>query len=150
VHENLSRGYQARTHPKDPPVPTKSKKPCSVPGCPTLTQGRWCEKHTKNKFVARGYDQLRGSSSERGYDSQWKRTRLIALQRDNYLCQECLKVDRPTQAQEVHHLLGIDIRPDLRLDVDNLSSVCAPCHKRITAEEQGIFGRTATNKNKPA
>lgn len=119
----------------------RSKKPCSIAGCPNLTSERWCEGHKTNKHVARSYDDRRGSSASRGYDGNWRRIRKVALLRDNYLCQECLKDDRPTPANEVHHILGIDVRPDLRLDLDNLSSVCAPCHKRLTAEEQGIFGR---------
>ena len=28
-------------------VPTKPKRPCSYPGCPKLTDGRFCEEHAK-------------------------------------------------------------------------------------------------------
>jgi 5-methylcytosine-specific restriction protein A len=96
--------------------------------------------------VSRSYDDRRGSSAQRGYDGQWRKLRLVALRRDDYLCQECLKKDRPVPATEVHHILGIDVRPDLRLDLDNLASVCAPCHKLLTIQDQGIFGRAPTNK----
>ena len=28
-------------------MPTKPKRPCSYPGCPKLTDGRFCEEHAK-------------------------------------------------------------------------------------------------------
>ena len=30
-------------------MPRKPKKPCSYPGCPELTDGRYCEKHQKQE-----------------------------------------------------------------------------------------------------
>lgn len=127
-------------------MPQRSKKLCAVPGCPTKTLTRWCDEHSKTTAIVRPYDTRRGSSSERGYDGPWRKLRLVALRRDDYLCQECLKNGRPTTAQEVHHIQGIDVAPELRLEIDNLASVCKPCHLRLTAEEQGIWGRTPTNK----
>jgi 5-methylcytosine-specific restriction enzyme A len=124
----------------------RSNKPCAIAGCPALTSERWCNRHKANKHISRPYDQQRGTSSERGYDSEWRKLRLVALKRDNYLCLECLKSDRPTQAKEVHHIIGIDINPNLRLDLDNLASVCKPCHLKLTEQEQGIWGRKATKK----
>lgn len=123
----------------------RCKKMCAVPGCPELTLGRWCYAHTKNKHISRSYDDRRGSSSARGYDSRWQKLRLVALRRDNFMCQECLKQDRPVPAQEVHHIIGIDVDPSMRLDLDNIISLCAPCHKLITENNQGIFGRKAVN-----
>lgn len=32
-----------------PRKPKKPKKPCSYPGCPELTDGRYCEKHQKQE-----------------------------------------------------------------------------------------------------
>lgn len=125
---------------------TRCKKLCAVPGCGQLTHGRWCESHQTNKYVARPYDQLRGSSSARGYDWAWVQVRRVALRRDSYLCQDCLKTDRPTPAKEVHHIIGIDVDPSLRLDLENLVSLCAPCHLKHTIEDQGIWGRKATKK----
>ena len=28
-------------------MPRRPKKPCSFPGCPNLTEGRYCDEHTK-------------------------------------------------------------------------------------------------------
>ena len=60
----------------------------------------------------------------------WRRLRLLALQRDHYLCQECLRQKRFTRATEVHHLKPIVDRPDLALDLDNLESLCWDCHEK--------------------
>lgn len=35
-------------------MPTKPKRPCSYPGCPRLTSGRFCEEHAK--LEARRYE----------------------------------------------------------------------------------------------
>ena len=35
-------------------MPTKPKRPCSYPGCPRLTNGRYCEEHAK--LEARRYE----------------------------------------------------------------------------------------------
>lgn len=126
-------------------MPQRSPKPCVVPGCRNTTTTRWCEVHAKTPAVTRPYDQWRGSSASRGYDNSWRKLRLVALKRDHYLCQRCLESDRPTQATEVHHIVGIDVAPELRLVLENLASMCAPCHKYITECEQGIWGRKPTN-----
>jgi len=133
-------------------MPLRSKKPCSVPGCPALVSERWCEAHTKNKFVSRSYDQLRGSSSARGYDGKWAKLRLVALRRDSYLCQECLKQDRPTAARDVDHIKPIATHPELRLDIDNLQSLCK-LHHDLKTQTEGAFGRKpvdACPKEKPS
>ena len=60
----------------------------------------------------------------------WRRLRLLALQRDNYLCQECLRKKKITKATEVHHLKPIADFPTLALDLDNLESLCWDCHEQ--------------------
>jgi 5-methylcytosine-specific restriction protein A len=125
----------------------RSRKPCAVPGCPALTSSRWCAVHAKQPAISRPYDERRGSTAERGYGTDWRRLREVALRRDFHLCQRCLETkNRPTPATEVHHIVGIDIAPELRLDIDNTLSLCGPCHKLITAQEQGIWGRKPTKK----
>lgn len=128
-------------------MPERSKKTCAIPGCPNLTHERWCDAHAKNASIARPYDNRRGNSTQRGYDAAWRQLRLVALRRDDYLCLECLKTGRPTAAQEVHHIQSIDMAPELRLDIDNLASVCKPCHIRITAKEQGLWGKIRNIKS---
>lgn len=131
---------------KENSMPMRSRRPCGVPGCPALTSERWCAEHAKNRFVSRSHDAFRGSSTQRGYDGEWRKIRLIALRRDQYLCQQCLKSDRPTSATEVDHIISINKAPELRLDLDNLASICGPCHKEKTNREDGGFGRAPKTK----
>jgi len=70
------------------------------------------------------------TSKERGYDSRWDR--LSRRKRiHNPLCEECLRNGMVTAAEEVHHIVPIRVRPELRLEWGNLMSVCRSCHERI-------------------
>lgn len=71
------------------------------------------------------------SLKKRGfYQSRaWRSIRLLALQRDHYLCQECLKKRRFKTATEVHHLLPLEDYPELGLELSNLQSLCWDCHE---------------------
>jgi len=60
----------------------------------------------------------------------WRRVRLLALQRDNYLCRQCLRKKRITKATQVHHLKPIKGYPELALTLDNLESLCWDCHEQ--------------------
>jgi len=59
----------------------------------------------------------------------WRRVRILALQRDHYLCQECLRQHRFTAATEVHHILPLEEHPELALELSNLRSLCWSCHE---------------------
>lgn len=61
----------------------------------------------------------------------WQRLRLMALQRDHYLCQVC----RHHPADTVHHLIPREGRPDLAMSLDNLQSVCRQCHNQAHPEK---------------
>ncbi len=59
----------------------------------------------------------------------WRRVRLLALQRDNYLCKigtskKCTRI-----ATEVHHIQPLEDFPELALDLGNLISCCWWCHE---------------------
>ena len=83
------------------------------------------------------------SRQSRGYDATWTKTRLRVLKRDDGLCQPCLKNGRVEMAKEVDHIVGKAQAAKLgwhrsRTEADaNLQSICTPCHKRKTTEEQG-------------
>lgn len=64
----------------------------------------------------------------------WKKCRRIILQRDHFLCQECLKRKIITQADTVHHIIEYQIDKSKALDADNLISVCASCHNKIHSD----------------
>ena len=59
----------------------------------------------------------------------WTRLRLQALARDHWLCQHCLAQGRFTCASEVHHLTPVEDDPTLALTLENLVSLCRPCHE---------------------
>jgi 5-methylcytosine-specific restriction protein A len=120
-------------------LPSRSQRPCSVPGCTNLCANRWCEIHEKDKTVTRKYDLYRGSSTERGYGGEWRKVRLQILKRDNFLCVACLATGRPTTATDVDHIVPM-ARGGARLDPNNLQSLCSVCHKRKTYEHDGAFG----------
>lgn len=63
------------------------------------------------------------------HTSAHRRWRRLVMQRDNWLCQECLRNKRITAATEAHHKIPIEERPDLALDVDNGEALCWHCHE---------------------
>lgn len=111
-------------------MPSKPKRPCSHPGCPMLTDARFCEEHAKRE--AKQYERYgRDASSKKRYGRTWKRIR------DRYisahpLCEQCKRDGTITRAQEVHHIKPLS--QGGTNDEDNLMSLCTPCHSRITVE----------------
>lgn len=72
------------------------------------------------------------------YNSKrWKKKRAYILYRDGYLCQECKKYGRNIEANVVHHIKELDDHPELKLNNNNLVSVCKPCHNKIHPEKGG-------------
>ncbi len=59
----------------------------------------------------------------------WRRVRVLALQRDHYLCQLRLSKNCTKIATEVHHIKPIADHPELALELDNLTSACWNCHE---------------------
>ena len=82
------------------------RRPCS---CRTLTE------------------RSRKSSWKRGYDRDWANVREKKLAM-NPICEDCLTQGLATPAIDVHHVKKVSENPDLRLDLDNLRSLCKPCH----------------------
>lgn len=107
--------------------------PCRAINCPNLVTRKdkgYCDKHKH----LRAWVQSK-TASERGYGTAWRKVRLVALERDNYLCQACLKQGIYTQATDVDHIKpkalgGTD-------ELDNLQSLCRVCHKIKTKREGG-------------
>lgn len=112
-------------------MPRKPKRPCSHPGCPRLTDGRFCEEHQKqeNKRYEK-YD--RDPAVRRRYGRAWKRIRDRHITQ-HPLCEMCKKQGRITPAEEVHHIKPLS--QGGTHDDSNLMSLCKECHSRITAKE---------------
>lgn len=55
-------------------MPRKPKRPCSYPGCPKLTDGRFCEEHQRKENQR--YEKYgRDPAAKRRYGRAWKRIR---------------------------------------------------------------------------
>ena len=59
----------------------------------------------------------------------WRRARLLALQRDRFLCQLRLSEKCTGVATEVHHVVELERAPELGLELSNLESCCWWCHE---------------------
>ena len=113
-------------------MPNRPARPCRRPGCPELVDSGFCAAHQEDH---KQYDRFRGTAASRGYDSDWTRIRLLALKRDNFLCLHCLATKRVTPAIDVDHIEPISKRPELRLVLANLQSLCRACHVVKTKRE---------------
>ena len=110
-------------------MPRKPKRPCSFPGCPNLTDGRYCEEHAKK--VMKNYNRYeRDADTPKRYNRHWKRIR-DAYVAEHPLCEECLKEGRTVPVEQVHHI--IPLREGGTSDFGNLISLCKECHARIHA-----------------
>jgi 5-methylcytosine-specific restriction protein A len=66
------------------------------------------------------------------YNSKaWKWLRRVKLTTDP-LCEVCKVQGRLVRAMDVDHEVGIHEDPSLRLNMENLVSMCHPCHSRKT------------------
>lgn len=69
---------------------------------------------------------------------KWTRKRRVILRRDGYMCRECKRFGRATEATTVHHINPIETNPELALVNWNLISLCNECHEamhnRVTGE----------------
>lgn len=78
------------------------------------------------------YDKDRPSANARGYDATWQRFRKWFIAH-HPLCADCADAGLIERAREVHHVLKLAERPDLRLDQNNCRGLCSTCHARRTA-----------------
>jgi len=102
--------------------PSRPMKPCAAPRCPGLTSGKYCERHAHlEKQDRKRWDARRGNKVERGYGGSWSSAREMHL-RANPLCHDCGRA-----ATMVHHIKPIS-EGGGALDMDNLMSLCVPCH----------------------
>lgn len=74
----------------------------------------------------------RGSSSQRGYDSAWRKLRAWKIN-ESPLCEICLRYNRTRIACDVDHIEPFKGKDDpLRLDSRNTQSLCRACHNKKT------------------
>jgi 5-methylcytosine-specific restriction endonuclease McrA len=138
-------------------------RPCAHPGCAELVQHGRCDAHRRAQ--QQEHDRDRGNSRARGYDMHHRRLRPLCFQRDAWRCVDCgwepelvrlfreVELGPPPTEQVLEelrrafargdrhlhadHQIPIELRPDLRLDLDNLRTRCDRCHRAKTMRETG-------------
>ena len=100
----------------------------------TITMPRKMTSHKANQFQSPDSRQAMASRHSRGYDSVWTRYAKLYL-KQNPLCRMCEAEGRTELATLVDHIQPLRLRPDLRLDPENLQPLCRSCHAVKTAGE---------------
>ena len=141
-------------------MPSLAKRACSTPGCRNDCTGARCDGCERDR---RG-----GTTAERGYDEGHRRLRVLAFQRDGWRCTECgwrpqliidceqygideppldvildslrLAYNRGDRHLQGDHILPIEQRPDLRLRLENYSTLCNVCHRIKTLGGEMLKG----------
>ncbi|WP_405079690.1 HNH endonuclease [Pectobacterium carotovorum] len=114
-------------------MPARIPRACRKHGCAATTKDRsgYCDQHRNAGWESHQHGRSR---HERGYGNDWTIRRGRILQRDNHLCQECLRSGRAIDAKTVDH-----IKPKAHGGTDddsNLESLCWPCHRTKTGRER--------------
>jgi len=91
-------------------------------------------------------DQRRGSSSKRGYGADWRALRNDHIAR-HPLCSHCEAEGRITLATDVDHIIAHKGNDALRLDPNNLQSLCKRHHSKKTATEDSRFARKKATRS---
>ena len=111
-------------------MPYKPKKPCAYPGCPNLTDKRYCPEHQRledklyNKYQ-------RDPDHKRKYGKKWQKVRAHYVQSHPF-CELCLLERKMVPVEQVHH--KIPLAEGGTHDPDNLISLCQSCHSKIHAK----------------
>lgn len=120
-------------------MPSLPLRPCAHIGCRELiASGQRCPEHggrsdeeRRKRERKRDETRDRPDARARGYDHAWMDCRKAYLAAHPWCEIRVICKDEPIThrlAQQVHHKRSIEEAPELRLDWDNLQSVCLPCH----------------------
>jgi 5-methylcytosine-specific restriction protein A len=78
-------------------------------------------------------DERRGTSTERGYDWQWRKFAIRYLS-ENPLCEDHSARGLVAPATDVHHVKKLRDNPEFKYDEEWLMALCSDCHKARTAK----------------
>jgi 5-methylcytosine-specific restriction protein A len=118
-------------------MPSKPKKPCNKAGCNNLTTERFCDSCRQPE--KQRYEQWRGSSTKRGYDSKWRKASKGFLVK-HPVCVHCTQKGGIGAATVTDHIVPHKGDKDLFWDRDNWQPLCKRHHDIKTAKEDGGFG----------
>lgn len=107
-------------------MPRRPQRPCSYHGYPNLCDGQYCEEHAS--LMNRRYNKFeRSADSNKKYGRAWWeiRKRYVAA---HPLCEMCLKEDRLTPVEEVHH-----IKPVSQGSTNEFSNLMSLCQSAFSA-----------------
>lgn len=143
------KGEKSSMYGKKHSEATKLKISISHKGKNTWSKGRkLSQEHVKNTLAGtkRYYDKngrkcklailIRGSK-------EYKLWRKAVFERDDYTCQSCKK--RGNGILNAHHIKPFALFPELRLAIDNGSTLCEPCHKNTDSYLKRPKTRAALN-----
>lgn len=124
---------------KEKVMPKKPLKPCSYPGCPKLTESRYCLEH--KQLTDKQYNTYqRDKVSQRFYQSaEWKNLKKLKLS-TSPLCEECKRQGKLVKATMADHITPIK-QGGYPLDIKNLQSLCWSCHSRKSVKEGSRWGK---------
>lgn len=113
-------------------MPRSAPRCCQHHGCAAHAVNRgYCDQHRRDRHA---YDVDRGSSSQRGYGSDWRKARSVWLT-EHPTCVHCLRTGHLVPATVVDHITPHKGDSGLFWDRGNWQSLCEPCHNRKTASE---------------
>ena len=64
---------------------------------------------------------------------EWVELRQLVKARDRYKCQICNVSVRDKGSSQVDHIIPRKSAPSLALDINNLRTLCRPCHNKFDA-----------------
>ncbi|WP_089970849.1 HNH endonuclease [Lihuaxuella thermophila] len=119
-------------------MPKRPLRPCNKPGCPNLTQSRYCDKHaneykTQERQRKREYNRKRPTPAQLGYDREWAKARQRFLKANPY-CVVC-----GDKATVVDHIVPHKGDRYLFWQASNWAPMCWSCHSRKTAKYDSGF-----------
>ena len=123
-------------------MPRRPKRPCSYPGCPNLTDGRYCPEHQQK--VNSNYEKYgRDKSTKKRYGRAWKRIR-DKYAAEHPFCELCFERGIIVPTEEIHHKLPLS--EGGTHDRSNLIALCKSCHSTIHAKRGDYWGQRAPAK----
>lgn len=119
-------------------MPYKPLHKCAAPGCTLLVSTTYCPAHTpENK---RPDDKERGTASQRGYNTRWRKYRIAYLAK-HPLCAACEQAELLTPSTVVDHIKPHKGDSILFWEKSNHQALCKSCHDQKTAREVGFAGK---------